>query len=379
MDVIIRDKNALKAVSPEALSAYARLAGWTRTESYRGYSDIYIAERRPEIIIPRNKHLGDYAGTVLTLIEVFAEVAGQDTLAIYRDLLTADRDVVRVRATDADDDGSLPVPAGVDLLCGARDMMLAAARTVDEQQPFYRAANRSANDFLRRLRLGQTEYGSFVITLLGPPLSPQAHLSQVAERPGSGDPVERQVTRQLAEALGAVRGAVDDVASGDTEAFRRMVDRGVSANLCKALAGMTRTLEQIDVSLVWARTYPMDDAQSTVRFASDDEPVLRDAARTLQNHEAKPGVTLVGRVQRLERGRTETGGTVTLRASVDGRRLSVAASLQPPDYRRAIQAHETRSNVVMRGDLKRTGRRWRLLNASIEKVIPTVETPRDPH
>ena len=374
MDVIIRDKNALKAVSPEALSAYARLAGWTRTESYRGYSDIYVAERRPEIIIPRSRHLGDYASTVLTLIEVFAEVAGQDTLAIYRDLLTADRDVVRVRATDADDDGSLPVAVGMDLLRGARDMILAAARTVDDQQP-----NRSADDFLRRLRLGQTEYGSFVITLLGPALSPQANFSQVAERPGSGDPVERQVTRRLVEALGAVRGAVDDVASGDTEAFWRMVDRGVSANLCKALAGMTRTLEQIDVSLVWARTYPMEDPQSTVRFASDDAPVLRDVARTLQDHEPTLGVKLVGRVQRLERGRTESGGTVTLRASVDGRRLSVATSLRSQGYRLAIQAHETRSNVVIRGDLKRVGQRWHLLNASIEDVIATDETPEDAH
>ena len=45
------------------------------------------------------------------------------------------------------------------------------------------------------------------------------------------------------------------------------------------------------------------------------------------------------------------------------------AVLKQSDYERAIQAHETKSPLVMEGDLERTGQRWRLLNPRIADVI----------
>lgn len=59
MHVNIRDRQALLAVSPTALSAYARAVGWQRHERYRVHSDTYIGEDLPEIIVPRTDHLGD--------------------------------------------------------------------------------------------------------------------------------------------------------------------------------------------------------------------------------------------------------------------------------------------------------------------------------
>ena len=52
MRVNIRDRDALQAVSPAALSAYARAAGWSKLESYGEHSDVYAAERMPEVILP---------------------------------------------------------------------------------------------------------------------------------------------------------------------------------------------------------------------------------------------------------------------------------------------------------------------------------------
>ena len=65
MKVCIQDRDALRAISPDALSAYARVAGWSRTsEKYRTYSDVYAAEGLPEIILPGTQSLGDYASVV---------------------------------------------------------------------------------------------------------------------------------------------------------------------------------------------------------------------------------------------------------------------------------------------------------------------------
>ena len=95
MRVTIRDTEALKAVSPAALSAYARAAGWSKAETYRDHSDVYVAHGRPEIILPRTEHLGDYADVVSRLVETFANAMETDELSLYRDLVTADRDVIR--------------------------------------------------------------------------------------------------------------------------------------------------------------------------------------------------------------------------------------------------------------------------------------------
>ena len=142
MQVSICNRDSLLAISPAALAAYAGDAGWNREASYRVHSDVYAGRALPEIIIPRTEHLGDYATVVSTLIEAFAEVAGQDEMSVQRCLATADRDVVRVRAAESDD-GSVTLNDGVDLIGGARGLLLLAACSLREPQPVYRAgANR---------------------------------------------------------------------------------------------------------------------------------------------------------------------------------------------------------------------------------------------
>ena len=382
MKLSIHDKDALLAVSPAALSAYARVAGWRRQEPYRVHSDVYEGTGLPEIIIPRTEHLGDYASVVAALVETFAEVVEQDVLTTYRDLVTADRDVIRICAVDRDHSGSLPVSAGADLVCCARDMVVAAVCSLDNPRPLYRpGANREANEYLQRVRLGQIDQGSFVITLLGPVVSPPVQMSLVPDTDPRSDPIERRVTRRLAEALAAARKATDDTNGGNPVAFLASVNYGVSANLCEALATLTEALPALDISVVWARTWPRDETRdetrTATRFAAHDAPVLREAGRAFRSREPQPGVVLVGLVQRLTRDETDTEGTVTLRTSIDGSNQSVVTVLPQSDYHRAIEAHKTRAPVVMRGDLERAGQRWRLLNPSIKDVIVNDDAPSD--
>ena len=90
-------------------------------------------------------------------------------MTIYRDLAHADRDVVRARSPHADDDGSIAVNDGVDLIAQARNMLAAAACSARSPQPSYHIWKiQMVNEYMERVRLGQTETGSFVVTLLAP-------------------------------------------------------------------------------------------------------------------------------------------------------------------------------------------------------------------
>ena len=371
MRVSIQDEDALNQVSPLALSAYARAAGWIREELYGDHSDVYVREEAPEIVIPRTDRLGDYASVVSRLIEIFAEAAETDALSLYRDLVTADRDVVRVRAAPEGANGSVTLDDGVSLITGARDMVLAAACSLREPRRVYRAgANRDAGDYVRQVHLGQTEQGSYVVTLLTPVVPPPMGQAALFDSAVDDDaPIERRMTQRLIEALTATREATERTSAGDAEAFSKTVERGASANLCDALAALIEPFGGIDVGLTWARTWPAETARETVLFGASDAPILREASRRFQAWEPRPDVSLIGRIQRLKRDDSETGGTITLRTYVDERAVSVAADLDRHDYDRAIQAHKNDVMVVMTGDLERFGRRWRLRDPSLADVI----------
>ena len=369
MRVSIRDKGPLSEISPAALSAYARATGWTRTESYGDSSDVYVSDGLPEIILPRTQRLGDYANVVSQLIDIFAEAAGTDELSLYRDLITADRDVIRVRAAEGDD-GAVSVSDGIDLVCGAHDMILSAACSLHDPRPVYRAgANKQATDFVRNIRMGQTEQGSFVVTLLTPVVSPPMQQTIIPDLEHN-DPIERKITRRLATALRATQHATESLVGGDPGSFFKAVDNGVSANLCEALVRLIEPFAALDVSLTWARTHPMNTAREVVHFGKGDAPILREAARIFRDRGPKPDVLLYGFVQRLKRDEEETDGTITLRTYIDDRMQSVVSVLSQSDYSRAIEAHEQKAIVVAEGDLERTGQRWHLLNPRVVAAIP---------
>ena len=378
MNANISDRNVLLAVSPMALSAYARTAGWAKVETYGEHSDVYAGQSLPEIIIPRTHQLGDYASVVSRLIAIFARVAEVGEATLYNDLITSDRDVIRARAVDVAGDGTVDLGSGVKMVRAARDLVLAIACSLSGWRPFYRAgANREANEFLRRMRLGQTEQGSFVVTLLTPTILPLDQDILSPDHEIDTTITTRRVTLRLDRALTAARGAVEIASGGDANAFSQAVTRGVSANLCEALVDLIEPFPALDISITWARTYRMSTPRQTVSFTGDDVPILRAAAQLFRSREPQPDVRLTGSVRILRREESERDGTVTIRASVNGGLQSVTATLTQSDYDRAIRAHEERWPVVVAGDLERIGQRWHLHTPRIVAVISDADDPDD--
>lgn len=380
MRVSIRDWDAVRRVTPAALSAYARAHGWAKTRTYGDHADVYDAEDRPEILIPRTIALGDYASTVSRLLEIFSEVAEVSQLRVYDDLATADRDVIRVRA--GVNGPEIAVEDGVALVEGARNLVLAAACSVHRPQALYRAgANREATKYLREVRMGHTEPGSFVVTLVTPTVPPSVRMTLDPDW-SVAEPLSRTVSKRLIQSLLATRRAAEATAAGEAGAFADLVEAGVSANLCEAIAGLTEAFPAVDIGVSWALTLPADEPVRSVGFAAADSAIVREAARIYRASEPREEVHLVGFVSRLRREETEREGEVALQArepDAPGRRRTVTALLGERDYDRAIEAHRDKLAVIARGDLQRIGSRWHLRNPRIEEVLrPEEESTGNP-
>ncbi len=253
-------------------------------------------------------------------------------------------------------------------MVGAWDLLVAAACSLKQPQPLYRAgANRDAAGIMRGIRLGQTEQGSFTVTLLTPAMPRQNTL--LPDPDDRTAPAVRHLTRRLAEGLEAVREATERSHSGDDDGFPDTVDRGVSANFCDALARSVEPFPTLDLDVVWARTRPVDGKPPVFRFARSDAPVLRQAAVTFREMAPRPDARLHGFVNRLSRPESKEAGVIGLRATVDGRHRSVQVVLAQSDYERAVEAHKVRAMVELTGDLERFGQRWRLLNPRITDMV----------
>jgi hypothetical protein len=104
------------------------------------------------------------------------------------------------------------------------------------------------------------------------------------------EPFEREVTKTLARALAATRNASEIAAvTADLRPFTEAVHRGVSANLCEAIVGLSRhtRAESVTVSVAWSPAREVDqDVPSRVQFSADAVPVIAEAARVFR--EAAP-------------------------------------------------------------------------------------------
>lgn len=364
MNAMKLDPKALQAITPSALSAYARSSGWTSVRPIGDFSNLFAGESHPEILVPNTNAVDDYASVVANLIEIFAEHQRRPLYELYRELIDADNDVVRVRALGDTEDGSISIEAGVELVVGAKDILLAAAcAEVSPNQPVYRAgANRDANEFMTRVRLGQTEHGSFVVTMLTG-ISPPIQSELFTDTP----PIERRVTQKLVSSLQAAREFMSQVSVGAADPIKSAMSNGVSANLCEALSRLIDIGDRVSVGVSWAKTRPaLSNERTVVGFSTADSEILREGARLLRENTPLHGVEIRGYVHKLQSDEPQAKGTVSLRGFVDGKLKSISANLDGTHYQIALDAHSNRSEVIARGDLERRGERWQLANARVE-------------
>ena len=178
----------------------------------------------------------------------------------------------------------------------------------------------------------------------------------------------------LVSGLRAAREATELVNRGeDIGAFEERVEKGVSANLCRATANLINTGSGLDVSVSWALTrQPHEDEtdeRAAVAFVPSDAPVLEEAARILSDRQERYDERIEGYVSALARDQSDPEGRATIRAVIDGTLASVKVDFSTSEYSRITHAHDKRLSVSLEGDLQREGQRWRLMNPRDLTVI----------
>jgi hypothetical protein len=358
-------KKELDALRPIEITGYLKTNGWILEDQVADKAAVFRTKtsdnETEHLTVPLKQHFADYALRISEILDLLARHERRPSHSILTDLSWSGSDIIRLRVADEDsrsilfDDGLSVVDGGHDLLQAAACSAVKAKGIYDNYRP------KLAKRYMEGVRLGHTEQGSFVFTLISPlPIketSAQTSLGIEFEP----NPFSRKVTETLSSGLNALTEAIaTSLTTDDFVPFKQAVSKGVSANLCEAIADMADAAQKIEIGVSWAQAKPNGRKNLSQLFGSASASILRDVAKEFKKAPPPKRVELTGIVTNLHRGPEEMEGRVTLKTEIEGRTSHVNVVLDRVSYSSLVRAHDNSLSVKLTGDLTKTKTGWEL-------------------
>ena len=362
MRIEIQDPDALRSVPSANLIAHLSANGWIETGVWRERAWIYGKEvdGRPwEILVPMRDTGSGYARNMFETVSVLSDVENRSQMEVFHALAAAGSDTIRFAPIRPKPHDVVSLHRSRHLSTAAYDLLASAARSVEAPAAAFRGRPPAqVSEYLDAVAPVPGYYDDFDL-LIHSPVPPQLQLqSDVEPTP----PFARRVTRRLSIALSTTELAIGKaIKSGGLQAFDDVVDDGVSANLCSALADLAG-LGGIQIGVSWAAVHPGPDTGATYRFRQDAASVLNDARTYLNSRAPRLGENIVGDVVLLTRGPNDKDGIAHIEPDRSDLPSPLAATFDPPEYDKIIQAFRAQTKVMLTADIHTKGRMHELRN-----------------
>lgn len=356
----------LQALPRQYIGAFLLSRGW-RLEDQRDEGDHWVLvdavrERYGSVLVPSNAvdDAGWRAARLHVLAEEIEELEHLSPEALVALLGEAGRDTLRVRVVAPQTTaGELPLGYAAEFVSGVVVMVEAAARATYRPQRRYQTGRQPAvvREFMHAARLGQTEIGSYVVTVHAPLPPEQLTLDETSV---ATLPFARQAVMTLEHALSAAYDLTETDEPAE-DALLDAVDLGLTQNLMGALSRLRTDEVQAcaEVSISWSPAY---GGRAPLRRNFEPQRLTRldRISQELDAEPEEPGYELVGLVEGVRYVSTlDAVGRVTIRAKVHDRERIVHVDVQDEhDYQRLGDAHIQRRVVRLKGRLVPGGRRF---------------------
>lgn len=349
-------------ITPADVRWYALGRGWKKVPSRNEAVAIFHEPKSDmQIQVPQRGNDRDIALMMEDVLRKLAESEGRQLDEVSQDLRNPFADSLRLRVTSRlADSGTLPLLEGLKLFEGGRKLLVAAACSTVSPQPYFpRKSLKNVEDFIKKCQVGQTAIGSYVASILCPPLAPSAPTLFDDDDLAEPVPFERRVTQNLMSSLALLS---ESVQTGDAALIENGVGKGVSADLCDALSSITPPEDNsvLQLELAWSPVRPQRsrDIPSVTRFAAPDLGFIQSAGRKLRDITIRRD-SIDGRIVLLRDKpmlMKDLERTVEIRARIDDRPATVRFGLDEDQYRTACDAFRDMKNVRVTGILHRDER-----------------------
>ncbi|WDE08809.1 hypothetical protein SG34_033490 [Thalassomonas viridans] len=367
-------KNTSANVQPKNLKSYLLSKGWVAEGEVLGQATIW---HRPEenyydfeVIQPKSADVNGYVQRVVDAVIEIASFEERDALKVLKDINNFFSDSVKIRVVHSDvEEGTIPIEDGVLLIEKSRDLLAATTlSTFCKKAYFTGQRNAEAQSFIKQLRLGQTEVGSFIVNLIAP--IPEIVNSQLDQDEMS---VTRAVTNNLSRSLVALGNGLESYEKSESVfEFESIIQNGVSANLCDALVGLSGFSKSRAFTISICRAGIEADTQelpTQFSFFPQQVPTLELASAFYKGNYVIKSYEAFGVVSKMTHLPDDDFGEITVRSSIRGVEKNVSVQLPLENYWQAVHAHESSEVVSCKGSLSVTAKSAKLIEPYEFKIV----------
>jgi len=264
MLAVIRDLDVLKAIEPPQVATYLQATGWNQESMIADKASIWIQQNdsgeKLEVLLPLKPEFTDFHRCMRDVLEILEYAEDRSQLEILGDIVNYDADAIALRVPPPlANKGSIPLAENIELIQFLRDTLLWAASATINRQAYFREPPSEALAYLGQLRLGfSPQYPACFVTILSPIDS--GYSNGIV-------PFSRQVVKTWVQALEAIAWAAEkSLSTGNLSPFIGTEERGVSANLCAAIARIYDIIgnSSIEINLTWSPLLPLSKPRQLI-------------------------------------------------------------------------------------------------------------------
>jgi len=351
-------------LNPLAVSKYLDETGWNAFPFKRTDIKVYQYKKGNnlyQINIPLEKSLADYKHAMYDAAEKISIVECKSIEQVMLYLLNPNTDILKIRLDKKDmEAGNILFDDAIKLYDNAKKLLAATASDIiNPKKIHYGRFDVPVQKFLNQCRFGQTEIGSYVVSVVCPfaELKDEyRQLSIFSDEEQCAKSITRQVTNQLMYNIATIKNKID---SGNIESLSTGEDN-ISSNFFEALNGLNLQHEDATVEFTaeWSPVVKTNRCSfNRIKITNDYyQPISNIIDRIKQNTNQQ--TEIVGRIKELKAAPVidkRTKGTVVVVFVDDKSKAKTATvNLSREDYDSAVDAHHYGKAVRIIGDLSGT-------------------------
>lgn len=334
---------------PQIIS-YLYANGWVKNSIIRDTFQTWLHPSHVdyEVTLPISEGHKRYQSLLIDALEQLSEIEKIDRDIICKKIIMPSYDKIffRVIADDVND-GKIPFEDGLELYHSAYRLIKEASLKVKS----FKDKSKHLSKFKNSLSMGQTQVGSFVISIESPLY--RVPSIENMELFSSDSSLGRMINILLFESLRDINNLVEKNSS-DEEISNALINQGISKPVCDSLMNIfgDKSHRDFELNIDWSTKEALDKQYfKPIIVHSRNAPKIAHVRNLLESKKEDKSICLSGQIEDLHRSYNDSVGKAKLRTKLRGKDVSVIFSVSEEVYPQIAQAHVKKYSVKISGDV----------------------------
>ena len=260
-----------------------------------------------QINIPCNLEFNDYSFSMYRVIKTLAKVENKSEEELILELLNPLSDILRVRQVSKNvENGSILFEDAINLFEQSKRLLLNATLDVLNFKPLYKGrVLEEAQKFINQCRYGQTEIGSYVISLVCPFINIEngeiQQLSLFSKEETAAQSITRKATRKVIESIDIIKQTIDS--GKELSTVIEDERQHISVSFIEALAALNLAENEnsIEISAKWAPTISENKPSfNKVAISHDYYSPMKSVIDKYKKEDEQHSIIIEGKIYQLD-------------------------------------------------------------------------------